>query len=726
VKRVTALGSLCALVGAAVVPLLPHTVSAALCSQPSESSLSVPHATSGSTVLINGTGFTSFGCSLSVTVGGTAVPASANSSSQIQFTVPSGGVSGVVSVSLVDSANARNTDAHLVFVTDPPASGTLSNAQPTVGTPVQLAGRNFDFHLSSGLETYSAQYLWTQGSSNGTACPGLPSSAPTLANATTLNVPMTTKYCDGAVVVTLTAPLDINHTASGDAHMSFQVSAPFDIKATVTEPSSFSGVAGQNVTVSGTGFDPIHVGSVTVNGTPASVSLWKDIAVSFVVPPDATSGPVVLRRAVDGATFGPSTPLSISASAGTLSPSKAAVGDSVTVDGAGFGTDQGTVSIGSTAATVDTWSPTSIVFTVPPDAVTGPVDITPSGNAAPANPPTLTVIPKITGITPGHATAGSLIEIDGTTFGTSQGTVQIAGQSAQVTLWGDTSVLALIPNVSAGTVTVVLTPPGADAASFPYVVDAPPTAKPQPSSSSSSGAKPSATPGIIPPNPAGPVISHGPVNFVKPSPPPGPVSLKLDSSATQADPGKSVDFTVTLMAFGKPIVGAPVDLLMVIEPGSDASIDPSHAVTDAQGQVHGTIHLSRTAGDHIVLARSGIYSDEIRVVGRGAKNTVASGRAPAVDPGAPSSGVSFLEIRSPVLWALVTCLLLFGLGFGLNLATAPAGAAAGAAGGTMVRLGVAGTLRRSAAMLGDAARFGGGLVAVAGALTVGRLRGLRG
>jgi hypothetical protein len=198
------------------------------------------------------------------------------------------------------------------------------------------------------------------------------------------------------------------------------------------------------------------------------------------------------------------------------------------------------------------------------------------------------------------------------------------------------------------------------------------------------------------------------------------VSLKLESSKGTTDPGATVDFTVTLEAFGKPLVGAPVDLLMVIEPGADASLDPSHAVTDANGQVHGVIHLSRTPGDHIVLARSGIYSDEIRVVGRGAHNVVAAAPEPGGAASAPS-GPSFLQVRSPILWALASCLLLFGLGFGLNLATAPAAAGAGA-GAAVARRGVGGSLRRTAAMILDGTRYAAGTVAVLLALGLGTFR----
>ncbi len=578
---------------------------------------------------------------------------------------------------------------------------------------MHFVGANFDFHLQSGWELYSASYAWTAGGSSGSQCPSVPSAAPSLADSQHLNLPMPGQFCDGAVTVSLSAPLDAGNTGATAPRMKFSLTAPFDIAPKATGMSG-SGTAGQNETVSGSGFGS-SPGSVSVNGTGASVASWSDGAVTFVIPDAATSGGVQLTRPLDRTTFSAGT-LGVTASVSGLSPAKAPVGAAVTLTGSGFGSSSGTLSVNGTAASVSSWSPTSIAFTVPDGATTGPVSVSTNGTSPPANPPALTVVPRITGFTPTHAAPGALIEIDGTTFGTQQGTVTVGGSSAQVTLWGDKQVLAALPGgLPKGTATVTVAPPGTDPASAPFSIDAV-TGGSSTSSSSSSGSA-SATPGFIAPNPSGPVIAHGAVPFFKPAPPPGPVSLRLQSAAEQADPGGSVAFTVTLTAFGKPIAAAPVDLLLVIEPGSDAAVTPSHAVTDANGQVSGVIHLSKTAGDHIVLARSGIYSDEIRVVGRTASNTVAAANQ-AGNSAPPGSSPPLLAVRSPVLWALLSCLLLFGAGFGLNLMTAPAvGERSGG-----VRSGLGGSLLGAGAAAGDAVRFAAGVVAVLGAQGLGLLR----
>lgn len=727
-KRLAAVCSLALVGGAALVPLLPRVSYASTCPQPQVSGISVgstaqQFAAPGSAVTINGTNLQPFGCSTSVTIGGTTVsPSQQTTNSAFFFSVPQGGLSGEVVVTLTDSLGSPISDSnHLVFVTTPAGSGALSTSGPMyTGTTAQESGSYLNFNIGN-LEGYSATYVAAHGGN----CAGVPASPPSLADASHLNVPLTTQFCQGTVTVTLSAPTTTN---SGAPRMSFPLKgAPFDIAPHVTAQPG-SGTAGQNVTVGGSGFGT--GGSVVVGSVAAGVSSWTDGSVSFTVPSTATSGNVQLTRSYDGVSFSGGG-LSVTATANAPSPAKAAVGDPVTVSGAGLGSP-GSVTVNSVQATVSSWTSTAISFTVPSGATTGPIAISPNGTNPPASSPSMTVIPKITGITPSNASAGSLIEIDGTTFGTSQGTASVGGQSAQVTLWGDSSVVAQIPaGLPPGSTTVTVSPPSTDSASYPYSIAAPTPSSSSSSSSSSAGhssssqnqsSSSSATSSFIAPSASGPIIAHGPVNFVRPSPPPGPVSLRLNSTANQADPGSTVKFSVTLIAFGKPVAGAPVDLLLVIEPGSDASILPSHAVTDASGQVQGTIHLSKTPGDHIVLARSGIYSDEIRVVGRSASNTVASS---PLSGSAPGNSPPFLAVRSPVLWALVSCLLLFGIGFGLNLMTSPAVSGAPAGGPGQSR-GAAGSLRGAGAMLGDVVRVPAGLVAVLGATLVGAMRRGRG
>jgi hypothetical protein len=109
------------------------------------------------------------------------------------------------------------------------------------------------------------------------------------------------------------------------------------------------------------------------------------------------------------------------------------------------------------------------------------------------------------------------------------------------------------------------------------------------------------------------------------------------------------------------VVGAPIQLLLVVEPDKDAVVTPATATTDAKGEIHGSIHLSRTTGDHILLARSGLYSDEVRI--RGGAEAVLAGSA-------------ITAVRTSIVWGVSACIVLFILGFALNLATSPGAARA--------------------------------------------------
>ena len=63
----------------------------------------------------------------------------------------------------------------------------------------------------------------------------------------------------------------------------------------------------------------------------------------------------------------------------SLSPNSGAVGSSVTITGANFGTTVGSVTFNGTGAAVTTWSPSSILVTVPSGATSGNVVVTAGG-----------------------------------------------------------------------------------------------------------------------------------------------------------------------------------------------------------------------------------------------------------------------------------------------------------------------------------------------------------
>jgi hypothetical protein len=139
--------------------------------------------------------------------------------------------------------------------------------------------------------------------------------------------------------------------------------------------------------------------------------------------------------------------------------------------------------------------------------------------------------------------------------------------------------------------------------------------------------------------------------------------VMLSVTSTQSTPGSTVDFTVTFVVDGRPVSGAPVTLILLSAPRSDATVTPAQGVTDGRGQLRGKLHLSRSAGDHLLLARSGIYSDQINVFGAIPTEKTAGGDAPL--------GIDRLHIdvsgNPLVIWLSVACVVLVILGILVNL-----------------------------------------------------------
>jgi len=123
------------------------------------------------------------------------------------------------------------------------------------------------------------------------------------------------------------------------------------------------GDVGTPVTVSGKNFGTIP-DTVTFNGTAATPTIWTPTSIVVPVPAGATNGNVVVTVAgtpSNGLLF------TFTPSITGLSTNSAPAGASVTVTGTNFGATQGTskVTFNGKAASVTTWSATSIVVSVP-------------------------------------------------------------------------------------------------------------------------------------------------------------------------------------------------------------------------------------------------------------------------------------------------------------------------------------------------------------------------
>jgi len=217
---------------------------------------------------------------------------------------------------------------------------------------------------------------------------------------------------------------------------------------TISNLSPPSGAVGASVTITGTNFGSTQgTSTVKFNGTSAGATSWSATSIVATVPSGATTGNVVVtvsNRASNGVSFTVVPAPSIT----SLSPTSGAVGASVTITGANFGTSQGTstVKFNGTTATPTSWSAGSIVGPVPSGATTGNVVVHASG--VDSNGKSFSVAPNISGLSPTGGAPGTSITISGLTFGGSQGTstVTFNGTTASPTSWSSTSIGVPVPS----------------------------------------------------------------------------------------------------------------------------------------------------------------------------------------------------------------------------------------------------------------------------------------
>ena len=400
---------------------------------PTISSLSTTSGPVGTAVTITGTNFGSSQGTSMVSFNGTAATVTSWSGSSIATTVPSGATTGNVVVTV---GGVASNGVGFTVTAPAPTISSLSTTSGPVGTAVTITGTNFG--SSQGTSTVSF---------NGTAATVTSWSGSSIA--TTVPSGATT----GNVVVT------VGGVASNG--VSFTVTAP---APTISSLSTTSGPVGTAVTITGTNFGSSQGTSmVSFNGTAATVTSWSGSSIATTVPSGATTGNVVVTVggvASNGVGFTVTAPAPTISS---LSTTSGPVGTAVTITGTNFGSSQGTstVSFNGTAATVTSWSGSSIATTVPSGATTGNVVVTVAGVAS--NGVSFTVTgsspgPVVTSLNPTSGPVATAVTITGTNFGSSQGTstASFNGTAATVTSWSGTSIATTVPS-GATTGNVVVT-----------------------------------------------------------------------------------------------------------------------------------------------------------------------------------------------------------------------------------------------------------------------------
>jgi hypothetical protein len=221
----------------------------------------------------------------------------------------------------------------------------------------------------------------------------------------------------------------------------------------ITSVSPSSGRAGDSITFTGTGFDN-YQGSGNVwlgSKLAASIVSWSNTQVVATIASGSVTGSAQILQSGTWANFGAFTVLTPVIT--NVSPTTARAGDSITITGTNFGSTQGSGSVwlgSKLAGSIVSWSNTVVVATVASGSVTGTAQIQQGGvwNSYGA----FTVItPNITSITPTTAYSGDSITINGTGFGTTQGSgiVWLGTKNASsIVSWSDTQIVAVIASGS--------------------------------------------------------------------------------------------------------------------------------------------------------------------------------------------------------------------------------------------------------------------------------------
>lgn len=504
--------------------------------------------------------------SVSVGFGGT-------SSNTITVTAPSSARSGHVKVCL-DNDN-QLYDAGFYTFNPSVSPGSQSAAE---GANVSVGGNYYNNHLTASVGGCGVSLTSVTES------------------VIQFKMPGPADVCSGAVSVFETAGDGTALSASGGSVMITPQIGGVDC-ASPCYP-------GQTISVSGNGFG--SQGSWNLGGAGGSWS-GSDSGFSFRAPDGTEGGSLTVTNDV-GASAGPSGSISIFPHISGLSPSSARDGDTVTINGQDFGSSPGTVTLGGQpldASNLSGWGMDKITFSVPAGAVPGAVGMTTADGRGAVNSANLSLVPVISSVDPASASPGSYVTITGSTFGQNAGSVTIGGKPAQIADWADTAIIAVVPS-GASTGKLVVNSGYGQSVSWGKTFTVLGGGSSTSSGSSSGGYSSYTNSGTLNVKP-----NYGFLPL--PKAPPG-VAFHITAPATDVKPGSAVDMTVNLAINNKPVAGATITFQVASSPGSDTALSAPSAVTDQNGIAHVTLKASKKAGQTIVIAHSGAFADQIRIV----------------------------------------------------------------------------------------------------------------
>jgi hypothetical protein len=388
--------------GAGTSNALTFTVLGAAPTITSVSPTSKPVNSPATLITVTGTGFSSNATVLmNPDVGGTAIPTTFVSSTQLTATIPA---SFMVNFGSTNSVGVQNP---------PPGGGTTVTTQTvTLPTFVVVAPAPINDNFANAINITTNTFTDTRDSSGATmqTSDPIPSCAQNVQIGFTTGTSNTIWYkFTPASNGTIT---DVDTIGSSyDSVLSIWTGSSSSLTAFACNDDIVSGVVTQS----------------QLQNLPVTAGTTYFIMVSSFGPADpnpiALGGETILNFTFAGASNPAPTITS-------LNPASGQVGTPVTITGTNFGATQGTstVTFNGTAGTPTSWSATSLVVPMPTGATTGPVIVTVGGVASngvtftvtAANTGTFSITSTAVTVTAGSSSTSTIKVTPSGTFNTAQ------------------------------------------------------------------------------------------------------------------------------------------------------------------------------------------------------------------------------------------------------------------------------------------------------------------
>jgi len=404
---------------------------------------------------------------------------------------------------------------------------------------------------------------------------------------------------------------------------------------------------GDRVTISGANLGP--GGGVTFSpGLAAGSVSWSSNQLGATVPAGAQDGPVTVS--VNGwGNVSPSLAATLAPLVTGTNPGAGSAGSSISVAGYNFGTETGSIKIGDAAQEVTRWADGNVTFVLSPDTDPGAVDLARADGLTAAGP-SINIVPRLTKLESNNVAAGAQVLVDGISLGSEQGSVGIGSKTGSVLLWSRNTVLVQLPkDIKPGTYPLTVKSALGTVSNVLQLIVIPDPPSPSP------GSRTTPQPGDRP----SPVYDEN-HRFVKPIQPPSPVALSLTADPHETSAGSVASLLVTLKLNGKPVSGADIKLSMLYSPDTDYEFTPVSGTTDADGTFKATVRVSKKPGDSIILAESGVFSDQDHVLGKGA-GVVATG------PSLHAPNPAAFAAAAPYVGLGALAIVLLGVGAIINI-----------------------------------------------------------